>query len=155
MTKSKALEKQGYQCAGCGLTVQLLSYVKRFRQCTYLGKYFCHSCHSNSACVIPAKVLWKWDWGKYPVSNFARDKVLTGEESICSDPVFDLRAVDQGSLYGKVSVLRKARDLRLQLNQYHTYLKLCSQVRKHGCSLFVCVCVEVGLQSASVMYMGV
>ena len=103
----------------------LFIYLIERRLCTYLGKYFCHSCHNNTACVIPAKVLWKWDFKKYPVSNFARD-ILIGEDSIRRDAVFDLRAVDQGSLYTKVAVLRRACELREQLSQYREYLKVCN-----------------------------
>lgn len=41
-------------------------YMKRFRYCHYLGKYFCSTCHSNILEVIPARVVRKWDFTKYP-----------------------------------------------------------------------------------------
>ena len=40
--------------------------MKRFRYCHYLGKYFCSTCHSNILEVIPARVVRKWDFTKYP-----------------------------------------------------------------------------------------
>ena len=118
--KAKGLAKQNFRCAGCGLTVEL-NYVKRFRYCNYLGKYFCHSCHSNSTCVIPARVLWKWDFKKLPVSKFAGEFVT----SIRNDPLYDLSAVNDGSLYGKVSLLNKSRSYRKQLGHFRDYLLVC------------------------------
>ena len=50
-------------------------YMKRFRYCNYLGKYFCSSCHHNSLMVIPARIIRKWDFRKYPfLSTFAEDR---------------------------------------------------------------------------------
>ena len=43
--------------------------MKRFRYCHYLGKYFCSSCHGNFLEVIPANVIKKWDFTKYPSAN--------------------------------------------------------------------------------------
>ena len=45
-------------------------YIKRFRYCHYLGKYFCSSCHSNFLEVIPANVIRKWDFTKYPLRKW-------------------------------------------------------------------------------------
>ena len=86
--KRKALTAQKFRCAGCGLTVEL-NYVQRFRYCNYLGKYFCHSCHGNSDSIVPAHVLWKWDFKRLPISNFARELL----EDIRTDPLYDLTAV--------------------------------------------------------------
>eukprot|EP00039_Didymoeca_costata_P010361 m.139440 g.139440 ORF g.139440 m.139440 type:complete len:505 (-) comp14799_c0_seq1:131-1645(-) len=117
--KTEVLAKQNQRCAGCGLIVDG-NYIKRFKYCNYLGKYFCHSCHSNSMCIIPARVLWKWEFKKYPVSNFARELLV----SIRDDPVFDLTAVDQGALYNKTT-LRKAKEAREQLQSFKSYLRVC------------------------------
>lgn len=120
LSKRKALANQNHRCAGCGLTVEL-NYVQRFRYCDYLGKYFCHSCHSNSNSLIPARVLWKWDFRQYAVSNFARGLL----DDIRSDPLYDLTAVDQGALYTKVGALKKARVLRQKLRVFRQYLQVC------------------------------
>ena len=57
------IAKQNFRCAGCGTKIEQ-GYLKRFRYCEYLGKYFCHCCHTNSTSVIPAKILHKWDFSK-------------------------------------------------------------------------------------------
>lgn len=56
------------------------------RLCHYLGKYFCQLCHRNKKFVIPARIVLKWDFSQYPVSEFAHELL----ESLYSDPVFDL-----------------------------------------------------------------
>ncbi|KAK6195419.1 hypothetical protein SNE40_000855 [Patella caerulea] len=119
------LAKQNYRCAGCGTKVEL-DYVKRFRYCEYLGKFFCQCCHSNSLEYIPGRIIRKWDFMKYQVSNFARD-VLT---KIYSDPLFDITVINP-TLYRKTRNLESIRDFRKQLYHLRTFLKVC----KDGASL--------------------
>ncbi|KAG6516346.1 hypothetical protein ZIOFF_026805 [Zingiber officinale] len=76
------LELQHYTCAGChkhldyGRTllrelVQTLGWNKP-RFCEYTGQLFCASCHANDTSVLPAKVLHRWDFSLYPVSQLAK-----------------------------------------------------------------------------------
>lgn len=82
----------------------VVDYIKRLRYCEYLGRYFCQCCHDNAVAVVPGRVLCKWDFGKYYVSNFARD--LLGK--IAQDPLFNLHAINSG-LYKKVKNLEAVR----------------------------------------------
>lgn len=43
-----------------------VGYMKRFRYCNYLGKYFCNTCHSSKSTVIPARIIQRWDFKEYP-----------------------------------------------------------------------------------------
>ncbi|ESO98856.1 hypothetical protein LOTGIDRAFT_114026, partial [Lottia gigantea] len=113
------LAKQNYRCAGCGMKVEL-DYIKRFRYCEYLGKYFCQCCHSNQLQYIPGRIIRKWDFTKYPVSNFARD-VLT---RLCKDPLFNIGDINP-SIYRKSKTLETIRDLRKQLYHLYSFLKVC------------------------------
>lgn len=79
-------------------------FIKRLRYCEYLGRYFCQCCHDNAQAVVPGRVLKKWDFGRYPVSNFARD--LLGK--IAGDPLFNPNDVN-GGLYKKVKALDGVR----------------------------------------------
>lgn len=63
----------------------LLDYIKRLRYCEYLGKYFCQCCHENAQMVVPSRILRKWDFSKYYVSNFSKDLLL----KIWNDPLFN------------------------------------------------------------------
>ncbi|XP_048844452.1 run domain Beclin-1-interacting and cysteine-rich domain-containing protein isoform X1 [Brienomyrus brachyistius] len=111
--------KQNYRCAGCGIRIDP-DFIKRLRYCEYLGRYFCQCCHDNAQAVVPGRVLKKWDFSKYPVSNFARD--LLGK--IASDPLFNPNDVN-GGLYKKVKALESVRLLRLQLSHMKVLLKTC------------------------------
>lgn len=117
----EALAKQSNRCAGCGLAVDP-AYVSRYRYCDYLGKYFCASCHSKESSFIPAKILWKWDFKKSPVSNFSKDIINT---MLMETPLFNVQDINP-DLYNKVRNLVIARQTRVQLSQIYQYLELCT-----------------------------
>ncbi|XP_053093951.1 run domain Beclin-1-interacting and cysteine-rich domain-containing protein isoform X2 [Pangasianodon hypophthalmus] len=111
--------KQNYRCAGCGTRIDP-DYIKRLRYCEYLGRYFCQCCHENAVAVVPGRVLCKWDFSKYYVSNFARDLL----RKIAQDPLFNLNDINSG-LYKKVKNLEAVRVLRLQLFHMKNLFKTC------------------------------
>ncbi|XP_076135330.1 run domain Beclin-1-interacting and cysteine-rich domain-containing protein isoform X2 [Alosa pseudoharengus] len=111
--------KQNYRCAGCGTRIDP-DYIKRLRYCEYLGRYFCQCCHENAQAVVPGRVLRKWDFSKYYVSNFARD--LLGK--IAGDPLFNPNDINSG-LYKKVKALETVRVLRVQLFHMKNLFKTC------------------------------
>jgi len=119
----KDLSAQGYRCTGCGMKVAP-SHARYFRFCNYTGKYFCQNCHTNAVSIIPAQIIDKWSFKKYPVSNFARD-LLT---NIQQDPVFNVQTVNR-HIYSRVPSMAQALDLRLQLVSVRQYLKLCRKAR--------------------------
>ncbi|XP_028259235.1 run domain Beclin-1-interacting and cysteine-rich domain-containing protein isoform X2 [Parambassis ranga] len=111
--------KQNYRCAGCGTRIDP-DYIKRLRYCEYLGRYFCQCCHENAQAVVPGRVLRKWDFSKYYVSNFARDLL----SKIAGDPLFNPNDINSG-LYKKVKALEAVRVLRVQLFHMKNLLKTC------------------------------
>lgn len=86
------------------LPVPASDYIKRLRYCEYLGRYFCQCCHENSQAVVPGRVLRKWDFSKYYVSNFARDLL----SKISGDPLFNLNDINS-ELYKKNKSLETVR----------------------------------------------
>uniref|UniRef100_A0A8C5PKV7 Rubicon autophagy regulator n=1 Tax=Leptobrachium leishanense TaxID=445787 RepID=A0A8C5PKV7_9ANUR len=118
-TKKVAVMKQNYRCAGCGIRIEP-DYIKRLRYCEYLGKYFCQCCHENAQSIIPGRILCKWDFSKYYVSNFSKD-LLT---KIWNDPLFNLQDVNN-ALYRKVKALEQIRLLRIQLVHLKNMFKTC------------------------------
>ncbi|KAK9509841.1 hypothetical protein O3M35_004744 [Rhynocoris fuscipes] len=111
--------KQNMQCAGCGMRVAP-EYAHRFRYCEYLARYFCTGCHSNKQAVIPGRVLYKWDFNKYPVSNFSFNLL----EQMVTDPLFSLCDINP-NLYKRVKVLNRAKNTRLQLHYIKDFLLTC------------------------------
>ncbi|XP_047230516.1 run domain Beclin-1-interacting and cysteine-rich domain-containing protein isoform X4 [Girardinichthys multiradiatus] len=111
--------KQNFRCAGCGTRIDP-DYIKRLRYCEYLGRYFCQCCHENAQAVVPGRVLRKWDFGKYYVSNFARDLL----SKIAGDPLFNPSDINS-SLYKKIKSLESVRVLRMQLFHMKNLFKMC------------------------------
>ncbi|KAM6920981.1 run domain Beclin-1-interacting and cysteine-rich domain-containing protein isoform 2-T2 [Xenentodon cancila] len=111
--------KQNYRCAGCGTRIDP-DYIKRLRYCEYLGRYFCQCCHENAQVVVPGRVLRKWDFSKYYVSNFARDLL----SKIAGDPLFNPSDINSG-LYKKFKALESVRVLRMQLFHMKNLFKTC------------------------------
>ncbi|XP_057697901.1 run domain Beclin-1-interacting and cysteine-rich domain-containing protein isoform X1 [Corythoichthys intestinalis] len=111
--------KQNYRCAGCGTRIHP-DYIKRLRYCEYLGRYFCQCCHENTQMVVPGRILMKWDFSKYYVSNFARDLLC----KIAGDPLFNTNDINS-SLYKKVKALESVRVLRMQLFHMKNLFKTC------------------------------
>ncbi|XP_039225866.1 run domain Beclin-1-interacting and cysteine-rich domain-containing protein isoform X2 [Crotalus tigris] len=118
-TRKAAVAKQNYRCAGCGIRTDF-DYIKRMRYCEYLGKYFCQCCHENAQMVIPSRILRKWDFGKYYVSNFSKDLL----HKIWNDPLFNMQDVN-AALYRKVKPLNQVRLLRIQLYHMKNMFKTC------------------------------
>ncbi|CAK6441744.1 unnamed protein product [Pipistrellus nathusii] len=118
-TRKIAVAKQNYRCAGCGIRTDP-DYIKRLRYCEYLGKYFCQCCHENAQMVIPSRVLRKWDFSKYYVSNFSKDLLL----KIWNDPLFNVQDINS-ALYRKVKLLNQVRLLRIQLYHMKNMFKTC------------------------------
>ncbi|XP_019358990.1 PREDICTED: run domain Beclin-1-interacting and cysteine-rich domain-containing protein isoform X4 [Gavialis gangeticus] len=118
-TRKVAVAKQNYRCAGCGIRTDP-DYIKRLRYCEYLGKYFCQCCHENAQMAIPSRILRKWDFSKYYVSNFSKD--LLGK--IWSDPLFNVQDIN-AALYRKVKPLNQVRLLRVQLFHMKNMFKTC------------------------------
>lgn len=111
--------KQNYRCAGCGTRIDP-DYIKRLRYCEYLGRYFCQCCHENAQAIVPGRVLRKWDFSKYYVSNFARDLL----SKIAGDPLFNPNDINSG-LYKKVKALEAVRVLRMQLLHMKNLFRTC------------------------------
>ncbi|XP_061204777.1 run domain Beclin-1-interacting and cysteine-rich domain-containing protein isoform X2 [Neopsephotus bourkii] len=114
-----AVAKQNYRCAGCGIRTDP-DYIKRLRYCEYLGKYFCQCCHENAQMVIPSRILRKWDFSKYYVSNFSKDLL----SKIWSDPLFNVQDINP-ALYRKVKSLNQVWLLRIQLFHMKNMFKTC------------------------------
>ncbi|CAN7996306.1 unnamed protein product, partial [Ixodes hexagonus] len=115
------LAKQNYRCAGCGMRVSP-GQLGRLRYCSYLGKLFCRCCHGDARAMIPARVLERWDFGLYPVSNFARDLL----DRMAPDPLFCIKDINP-ALYSRVRPLDKCRQCRMALGALEQYIRCCRQ----------------------------
>ncbi|XP_048745688.2 run domain Beclin-1-interacting and cysteine-rich domain-containing protein-like isoform X2 [Ostrea edulis] len=117
--RSVVMAKQNFRCAGCGTRVEP-AYMKRFRYCQYLGKYFCQCCHRNEINYIPGHIIRKWDFKQYPVSDFSW-RLLS---RIFNEPYFNVSTINP-LLFKKVRELDTIHDLRLQLVYLCKFLSIC------------------------------
>ncbi|XP_058795536.1 run domain Beclin-1-interacting and cysteine-rich domain-containing protein isoform X2 [Phymastichus coffea] len=113
------IAKQNYRCAGCGMKVAV-EYASRFRYCEYLGRYFCTGCHTNQVSLIPGRILSKWDFNRYPVSNFSY-RLL---DQMTVDPLFQVSDLNP-TLYRRIKQLDRTRLLRTQLFYLKDFLLTC------------------------------
>ncbi|XP_032120133.1 run domain Beclin-1-interacting and cysteine-rich domain-containing protein isoform X6 [Sapajus apella] len=118
-TRKIAVAKQNYRCAGCGIRTDP-DYIKRLRYCEYVGRYFCQCCHENAQMAVPSRVLRKWDFSKYCVSNFSKDLLV----KIWNDPLFNVQDINS-ALYRKAKPLNQVRLLRVQLYHMKNMFKTC------------------------------
>eukprot|EP00092_Neocalanus_flemingeri_P031736 GFUD01034474.1.p1 GENE.GFUD01034474.1~~GFUD01034474.1.p1 ORF type:complete len:784 (-),score=183.43 GFUD01034474.1:2335-4686(-) len=117
--RSIALGNQKWMCAGCGMKVEQ-KYSKSFRWCNYLGRYFCTGCHENKTAVIPARIIYFWDFKKHPVSNFSLDIL----NSMLKEPVFNIHDLNP-ALLKKVEKLKHVALARTQLSKLARYVSTC------------------------------
>ncbi|XP_066589438.1 run domain Beclin-1-interacting and cysteine-rich domain-containing protein isoform X2 [Prorops nasuta] len=113
------IAKQNYRCAGCGMSVAV-KYADKFRYCEYLGRYFCTGCHTNQVALIPGKILSKWDFIRYPVSNFSY-RLL---DQMMMDPLLPVNYVNP-LLYRRIKQLERTRVLRTQLFYLKDFIVTC------------------------------
>ncbi|CAG0899047.1 unnamed protein product [Darwinula stevensoni] len=113
------LTKQRLRCAGCGLKVHP-SHGKQLLFCSYLHRLFCSSCHENKKSLIPARIIHRWDFHRYPVSNFALDFLVSIEE----EPLFPLEDINP-ELVQRNWNLKTVAHLRLQLFHLKDFILTC------------------------------
>lgn len=117
--RKSLMEKQNYRCAGCGMRVAP-QYASRFRYCDYLGRYFCTGCHTNQLALIPGRVLQKWDFNRYPVSNFSY-RLL---EQMYVDPLFRIFELNK-NISKRSKNLMLSKKYRLGLHYMKDFITTC------------------------------
>lgn len=122
--RKRQMQQQMNRCAGCGMKVQP-AYMHTFRYCEYLGKYFCSACHKNQISTIPARVLDKFDFSLFPVSNFSYKWL----DEIWCLPLFHVGDL-KPQLYDKSKALRRARLSRLSLKYVQDFIEQCRFAQK-------------------------
>lgn len=60
------------------------------RVCNYDSKYYCYECHENDSALIPARLVYNWDFTLYPVCSVN----LQWLSAISHQPLINLRTVN-------------------------------------------------------------
>ena len=114
------LDQQDYKCYSCGRPIGMI--YGRYRNCKFDGYNYCVDCHKNEESVIPARVMFNWDFKKYSVST-KNKKLLDATES---DPLLDVK-IASPLLYSVIPELASCLDLRTQLFYLHAYIFTCQE----------------------------
>ncbi|XP_038077446.1 uncharacterized protein LOC119745278 isoform X2 [Patiria miniata] len=123
--REKGLDKQNYQCRGCSRPVGII-YGKA-RVCSYDGNCYCYDCHKDDEAVIPARILYNWDFRKHKVAVHTKLFLQQIEEM----PLIDLKECNL-SLYKASSELANVLTVRTQLKYLKAYLFTCKQSVAEG-----------------------
>ncbi len=107
------VEKQNFRCAFCGMKTDLRKLVA-FQFCYYYGRYGCATCITGKQHIIPARILFHWDFRLYPVSNIANEFLEKTEMCPIYHPkLLCPRFLEESS---KMSSLRKVEELRYSIS---------------------------------------
>ncbi|XP_039299043.1 pleckstrin homology domain-containing family M member 1 [Nilaparvata lugens] len=118
----QGLASQNYSCEDCKTPLGI--NMENIRVCGYSGYYYCERCFCapGEEAVIPARILYNWDFNKYPVSTKA-SKFL---HEVQNHPMFDMKTINS-RLYAVVEEMANLQALRMQLNLLRGYLFTCNQ----------------------------
>ncbi|XP_040281382.1 protein associated with UVRAG as autophagy enhancer isoform X2 [Bufo bufo] len=117
--RDEVVASQNFLCVGCGTKVEL-RYTNRLRYCDYLGKYFCDCCHHYSESSIPGRILSKWNFSKYYVSNFSKSVL----DKIWDSHTFNVQT-ENPALYKKVKDLNRVKEVQEQLIHIRKLVTTC------------------------------
>lgn len=76
--------------------------------CDYTGKYYCTRCHWNHEALIPARIVYNWDFNCYPVSR-ASEQCL---KFLMKKPLINLE-IRNSRLFGFVEELALVQVLKV------------------------------------------
>ncbi|KAG2374447.1 hypothetical protein C9374_010731 [Naegleria lovaniensis] len=119
--QTKQIQQQDGKCP-CGRELAKdYGFLRKPRYCHYTNKYYCMKCHSNSFNeIIPAKILFNWDFKPYRVCDEA-SKYL---KSIYNQPIICVSAV-KPTLFDENENLGMARMIRKRLIIQWEYISRC------------------------------
>jgi hypothetical protein len=120
LTCERGLDAQDYKCSGCKKPIGMI--FDEAKVCYYTSQYFCTDCHCDEERIIPARILYNWDFGKHTVASHSAAFL----DSIAFEPLFDLVEINE-QLYIYVPELREVRDLRLQLHHLKNFILTCRE----------------------------
>uniref|UniRef100_A0A336LQE8 CSON000892 protein n=1 Tax=Culicoides sonorensis TaxID=179676 RepID=A0A336LQE8_CULSO len=114
------LDGQDFKCKRCLTSISIDFHGTQ--NCSFSGFYFCDGCMSNELFIIPAKVIYNWDFKKYSV-NLDAAKYLT---EFRYEPFIDFELLNPK--YEKIKMMLRLKNLRLKLNAISFYMQHCQVV---------------------------
>jgi len=116
--KASVAANPNSHCPTCQVQLDKLGFFKT-RICYYTGQYYCTNCHSNQKSIIPARILFKWDFKLYTVSDVAKSYINRN-----MGLVFDIFQFNPEA-YNDRTRLQRILSLRTKLHFIGEYIETC------------------------------
>ncbi|KAJ6218466.1 hypothetical protein RDWZM_009623 [Blomia tropicalis] len=120
IAQEQGLDEQDYKCHSCGRPIGMI-YGKS-RLCHVDGCLYCIECNTDDESIIPAQIIYNWNFTKLPVSKQNKKRLLTIE----TEPIFDIKLLSP-LLYTMIDEMAEVLNLRTQLFFLHAYLFTCQE----------------------------
>lgn len=121
----KGLSRQKFRCADCREPIEYQSNQgwQEPRQCDYTGNFYCEMCHWEDQMIIPARVLYNWDFEPRKVCRASRQFL----KLLMKKPVLDIEAYCP--LIFKMSDMTEIQKLRNDILLMKKYFIQCKKAR--------------------------
>ena len=117
--REEGLDAQNYECAECTRAIGTIFGPAKI--CAYTRRYYCEECHLDEMSVIPAKIMYNWDFRQFKVCH----KVKLFLTAVSIEPIINVKSFN-GELFEFAPSLQEVFDLRRQLRYMNAYLSTCS-----------------------------
>ncbi|XP_022232872.2 uncharacterized protein LOC111081190 [Drosophila obscura] len=119
LAREPGLNAQGFLCKSCQHPLGI-GYTN-FQVCAFSGNYYCNSCMDVETQLIPARIIYNWDFRKYSVSK----RAATFLAEFRSQPFLDMQVLNP-SIYFASDAMAELQSLRIRLNFIRAYLYTCA-----------------------------
>ncbi|XP_023167303.2 pleckstrin homology domain-containing family M member 1 [Drosophila hydei] len=119
LPREPGLNAQGFLCKGCQHPLGIGD--NNFQVCAFSGDYYCNVCMEPEAQLIPARIIYNWDFRKYGVSK--RAALFLAE--FRAQPFLDMQLLNP-SIYFASDAMAELQSLRIRLNFIRAYLYTCA-----------------------------
>ncbi|ALC42792.1 maker152 [Drosophila busckii] len=119
LPREPGLNVQGFLCKGCQHPLGIGD--NNFQVCAFSGSYYCNKCMEAELQLIPARIIYNWDFRKYSVSK--RAAIFLAE--FRSQPFIDIQLLNP-SIYFASDAMAELQSLRIRLNFIRAYLYTCA-----------------------------
>ncbi|XP_033152357.1 uncharacterized protein LOC117135904 [Drosophila mauritiana] len=119
LAREPGLDAQGFLCKSCQHPLGI--GYSNFQVCAFSGSYYCNSCMDVEMQLIPARIIYNWDFRKYSVSK----RAATFLAEFRSHPFLDMQLLNP-RIYFASDAMAELQSLRIRLNFIRAYLYTCA-----------------------------
>ncbi|XP_055838216.1 pleckstrin homology domain-containing family M member 1 [Episyrphus balteatus] len=118
LAREAGLDAQGFLCKSCNHPLGI--GFSPAQVCTFSGNYYCETCMDAEFVSIPARIMYNWDFHRYPVSK----RAATFLAEFQYQPFIDFKVLNP-DIYKASEEMAELQSLRIRLNFIRAYLYTC------------------------------